>query len=94
MEIELERENGAHEAEISPEKALTRQELMQRATEVIRYLHGRTTARTFRARKDDTQRLAWARATLQGIQGYGTLLKDAELEDLAARLDALEQRRR
>lgn len=93
MERERERETEPELPETARKKALTRAELMERASEVIDLLHGRTTARAFRTRKDDAQRLAWARATVQALQAYGALLKDSELEDLAARLDAIEARR-
>lgn len=63
------------------------------AADVVAYLHGRVTAKQYRERKDDAARLAHARATMQGIGIAASLLKDAELEDLAARLDALEKRR-
>jgi hypothetical protein len=93
LESERERESEPETAEILQKKTLTRTELMVKASEVIDLLHARTTARAFRARKDDTQRLAFARATVQAVQAYAGLLKDSELDDLAARLAAIEQRR-
>lgn len=93
MANELEREIPALEAEISQEKTLERQDLMRMAAEVLNFLHGRTTARQFRARKDDQARLAFARATMQAVQISAALVKDADLDALAARIDAIEQRR-
>lgn len=92
MTTMADQESGAAGPETPQKKTLTRPELLQKMSEVIDLLHGRTTARAFRTRKDDAQRLAWARATVQACQAYGGLLRDAELEDLAERLAALEQR--
>ena len=89
----MERESKTAEGEVSKEKALERQDLMRKAAEVLNLLHARTTARAFRARKDDSQRLAYARATMQAVQISAGLLRDADLDELAARLAVLEQRR-
>lgn len=93
MSREMERESMAVEGEVSKEKALERQDLMRKAAEVLALLHARTTARAFRARKDDSQHLAYARATMQAVQISAGLLRDADLDELAARLAVLEQRR-
>lgn len=71
---------------------MSREELMIKASEVVAILHRRTTATLFRARQDDQARLSYARATVQAIAAYGGLLRDAEIADLAARLDRLEKR--
>lgn len=93
MSPEMERELKAAEGEVSKEKALERQDLMRKAAEVLALLHARTTTRVFRARKDDSQHLAYARATMQAVQISAGLLRDADLDELSARLAVLEQRR-
>ncbi len=93
MEIEVTRESEHKETESTRKKTLSRLELMEKATSVIALLHGRTTAKAFRARQDDAIRLQYARATIQALAAYGAILKDEELEDLRTRLDEIEARR-
>lgn len=93
MEMEISRESERGESETLRKKTLSRLELMERATSVIALLHGRTTAKAFRERKDDAIRLQYARATIQALAAYGSILKDEEIEDLRTRLDAIEARR-
>ena len=93
MELEVTRETEPETAEKLKEKTLTRAELMVRATDLINLLHGRTTAKVFRARQDDPARLAYARAATAAVQAYASILKDAELDEIRARLDTIEARR-
>ena len=46
---------------------------------------------TSRGRSDQSQ-LAWARVFISAINTYGSLLKDAILEDLEERIERLERR--
>jgi hypothetical protein len=93
MELEITRQSERKETELPRKKTLTRPELMEKATDLIDLLHGRTTAKTFRARQDDAIRLQYARTTIQALAAYGTILKDADLEELKTRLDEIEARR-
>lgn len=92
MEVERTRESEPESSERVRKKTLSREDLMERASEVINLLHGRTTATVFRARQDDQARLSYARATTQAIAAYAGLLKDSELEEVCRRLDEIEAR--
>ena len=94
MELEVTRETEPETAEKLRKKTLSRDELMIRATDLINLLHGRTTAKVFRARQDDPARLAYARAATAAVQAYAAILKDQELDEIRARLDTIEQKRR
>ena len=93
MELEVTRETEPETAEKLRKKTLNRDELMIRATDLIDLLHGRTTAKVFRARQDDPARLAYARAATAAVQAYAAILKDAELDEIRERLDTIEARR-
>ena len=93
MELEVTRETEPETAEKLRKKTLSRAELMIRATDLINLLHGRTTAKVFRARQDDPARLAYARAATAAVQAYASILKDAELDEIRERLDTIEARR-
>ena len=93
MELEVTRETERETAEKLRKKTLSRAELMIRATDLIDLLHGRTTAKVFRARQDDPARLAYARAATAAVQAYASILKDAELDEIRERLDTIEARR-
>ena len=93
MELEVTRETEPETAEKLRKKTLSRDELMIRATDLINLLHGRTTAKVFRARQDDPARLAYARAATAAVQAYASILKDAELDEIRERLDTIEARR-
>ena len=93
MELEVTRETEPETAEKLRKKTLSRDELMIRATDLIDLLHGRTTAKVFRARQDDPARLAYARAATAAVQAYAAILKDAELDEIRERLDTIEARR-
>lgn len=72
-------------------KVLSRDQLLEIASEVVEYLYSRTTAKVFRERQDDRIRLQFARVTVQAIAAVSTILKDAELDELKARLERLEE---
>lgn len=93
MELEVTRETEPETAEKLRKKTLSRDELMIRATDLINLLHGRTTAKTFRARQDDPARLAYARAATAAVQAYASILRDSELDEIRSRLDLIEARR-
>ena len=93
MELEVTRETERETAEKLRKKTLSRDELMIRATDLINLLHGRTTAKTFRARQDDPARLAYARAATAAVQAYASILRDSELDEIRSRLDLIEARR-
>lgn len=82
------------EIDVSDLKRINRDRLMEMASEVIGLLHRRTTSRRFKASQHDRERLQYARACTAAITGYTALLRDADLEDLAARIDELEDNRR
>jgi len=93
MELEVTRETEPETAEKLRKKTLSRAELMIRATDLINLLHGRTTAKVFRARQDDPARLAYARAATAAVQAYASILRDSELDEIRERLDTIEARR-
>lgn len=70
---------------------LSRDELMDIADDLIRFLHARTMSERFREQKGDKLRLAYARVELSAIQGYAGLLKDEEIEELTRRVEILEE---
>jgi hypothetical protein len=80
--------------QVLPSGRLDREELMELANDLVRFLHSRSISTRFREQKGDKLRLAYARATLSAIQAYAALLKDEELENLQKRIEALEQIRR
>lgn len=93
MELEITRQSERKETELPRKKTLTRPELMEKATDLIDLLHGRTTAKVFRARQDDPARLAYARAATAAVQAYASILRDSELDEIRERLDTIEARR-
>jgi hypothetical protein len=74
-----------------PAGRLDRDELMELADGMVKFLHARTMSERFREQKGDKLRLAYARATLSAIQAYAALLKDEEIAELQKRIDALER---
>lgn len=93
MESEVERETEPGAAETLQKKILTRAELLALSSELVEQLHTRTTRPTFRETGADRTRLAYARATTAAIAATAAILRDAELDDLKARLDRLEERK-
>lgn len=93
MESEVERETEPGAAETLQKKILTRAELLALSSELVEQLHARTTRPTFRETGADRTRLAYARATTAAIAATAAILRDAELDDLKARLDRLEERK-
>lgn len=69
---------------------ITREELMAKASELIELLHKRTTQTRFKEGRHDRARLAYARASVAALTAYGALLRDADLEELKRRIEALE----
>lgn len=74
-----------------PDKKISRAELMEMSSRLIRLLHQRTTSKRFKPSGHDSPRLAYARATVAAVQAYTTLLRDDEIESLKRRIDALEK---
>jgi hypothetical protein len=70
---------------------ISRDELLGKASELIRILHEKTTRTRFKESKHDRARLAYARAAVAAITAYGGLLRDAELDEMKKRIEALEQ---
>lgn len=85
-------QNPAYLPDVHPTKPgrLSRDELMDIADDLIRFLHTRTMSERFREQKGDKLRLAYARVELSAIQGYAGLLKDEQMEDLQKRIEDLE----
>jgi hypothetical protein len=73
-----------------PGGKIDREELMQKTSQLIKMLHRRTTVAKLKECKGDRTRLAYARATVQAVQAYAGILKDAELDDLKRRIENLE----
>ena len=70
---------------------ISREELLVKASEIVRILHRRTTTRRFKAGQHDRPRLAYARVAVAAVTAYAGILKDAELDELKKRIEALEQ---
>ena len=74
-------------------KYMTRGEVLAIASDAIGYLHTRTCGgRQFKESATDKARAAYLRVLIQAIAAYGALLRDEEITDLTARIEALEQR--
>lgn len=75
------------------EKRLTRldrEELLQMASNLIEYLHGRACGPRFRPYPTDKDRAAFQRVMVAAMSAYGSILKDEELDSLKRRIEALE----
>ncbi len=72
------------------DKKISRAELMEMSSRLIRLLHQRTTTKRFKPSGHDSPRLAYARATVAAVQAYTTLLRDSEIENLEKRIAELE----
>jgi len=70
---------------------ISREELLVKASELVRILHHRTTTRRFKASQHDRPRLAYARVAVSAVTAYAAILKDAELLELEKRIERLEQ---
>ena len=88
-----ENESGAkHDQETVPRsEKISREELLVKASELVRILHRRTTTRRFKTGQHDRPRLAYARVAVAAVTAYAALLRDAELEELEKRIERLEQ---
>jgi hypothetical protein len=72
-------------------KYMSRGELMAAASDAITYLHTRTcSGKQFKESATDKARAAYLRVLIQAIAAYGGLLRDAELDELKRRIEALE----
>ena len=69
---------------------LDREELLQMASDLIEYLHGRACGPRFRPYPTDKDRAAFQRVMVAAISAYGSILKDEEIENIKRRLEALE----
>ncbi len=74
----------------SSQEKITREELLRKASDLVNLLHRRTTTRRFKESEHDRPHLAYARAAIAAVTAYASILKDAELEELKARIEALE----
>jgi hypothetical protein len=69
---------------------LDREELLQMASDLIEYLHGRACGPRFRPYPTDKDRAMFQRILVSAISAYGSILKDEELDNLKRRIEALE----
>ena len=69
---------------------LDREELLQMASDLIEYLHGRACGPRFRPYPTDKDRAAFQRVMVAAMSAYGSILKDEELDNLKRRIEALE----
>jgi len=69
---------------------LDREELLQMASDLIEYLHGRACGPRFRPYPTDKDRAAFQRVMVAAIGAYGSILKDEEIENIKRRIEALE----
>lgn len=78
----------------NPGKKISRDELEQMTSQLIRTLHKRSTAHRFKPSPEtDSPRLQYARACIVAIQAYTALLRDSEIEQLKQRIGELEKGR-
>lgn len=69
---------------------LDREELLQMASDLIEYLHGRACGPRFRPYPTDKDRAAFQRVMVAAMSAYGSILKDEEIDNLTRRIEALE----
>ena len=69
---------------------LDREELLQMASNLIEYLHGRACGPRFRPYPTDKDRAAFQRVMVAAISAYGSILKDEEIDSIKRRLEVLE----
>lgn len=80
-------------AELKNKIPLTRPEVMALASQLIRITHTRAVRTRFKPSSKDNTRLSFARACSGLIETYSKLLKEAEVQELAERVEALEKGR-
>jgi hypothetical protein len=73
-----------------PEKPLSRDALLEITSGVIQDLRSKCISGRFRDPDNERMRDAKTRLLIQGIQAYGGLLKDMELDNLEKRIAELE----
>lgn len=71
---------------------LTRMDAMEIASGLIQYLDMRVSAARFKEQQTDQTRLQYMRVMVQAIGMYASMLRDEEIADLTARIEALEKR--
>lgn len=64
--------------------------LLKANTELISQLQGRLRAKRFRVMEGDSIKLAYYRVLIQALTSQNAILKDAELDEINKRLEALE----
>jgi len=77
-------------AERDPGEALTREELACMASDVLKKLHVRATARTFRSKKTDPALLAMVRAFMAGVTALNSVIAAMEAGEVKERLGRIE----
>jgi chitinase len=65
-----------------------RQGLFNKLSDVVELSHGKATAERGNS---DSSKQSWARVMIQAIGTYGNLLRDVELEQLAADVEELKK---
>ncbi len=83
---------GADVAEMV-QKNLDRSDLIAISSAAIAKVHGRIQGQRFRAKQDDPILLSFVRAEAQMLTTHNTLIRDAEMDEIKQRLDALEARK-
>ena len=81
-------------AEREPGEPLSREDLASMASDVLKKLHARATASTFRSKKTDPELLATVRAFTSGVVALNGVLRDQEIADLEQRVRDLEERKK
>jgi hypothetical protein len=69
---------------------IDRAEVLTLASDLLTLLQRRTCAERFKEQEGDKTRVSYARVMVAAISAYGGLLRDAELDDLKRRIEALE----
>jgi hypothetical protein len=70
-----------------------REELLRISSDMIEEILERVKGKRFRPREGDTVKLQYLRILVSAIQAHNAVLKDEQLEQVLARLDALEKAR-
>ena len=91
MSLSIKAGTGGISHAVPEKKYMSRDEVLQAASDAIEYLHGRTcSGRQFKESDTDKARAAYLRVLIAAISAYGVLLRDEDLSSLEARIAALE----
>lgn len=76
--------------EITQMNRMDQEQVLELTSDLITYLHTRSCGPRFREFPTDKMRVTFQRVMVTAIAAYGGLLRDAELDELKRRIEALE----